>query len=580
MNTKHFAALLCAALVFSPCASLGEARTPAEALELQQEEPVIMRTAKEANLRSKPAKNAARINTLVRGKKVRVLEETNEGDERWAHVRVVDNGQEGYVLLSLLEALPEPTPSPSPTPVPTPTPMPTPDGPIVTPFETPLLARTTMLANLRTEPDGKRIDALKKNVFLDVLGKAEGEEGKIWYQVREKNGREGFVLAELLDEIQPAVLTEVSESEVRALFPVLSCDPIEDAYNADLPAYSDDVLAKYTTLNEGTRSMAVLRLKRQLYAKGYYKKPNENQNYTESTADVIRKFQKDVGLPVNGVADPVTQAALFDEAVPAREGSPQEPKYLDNERQPLVISKTDVTRRNYYGSVQVSVRNNSGKKLTAFGLRVIPYNADGNPADMAKTFEEEIKRVYSVHSIAIADGNSYSDFITNHKLDEGIWPHHFLVSKEIYFPGAQLAISWYRSGGKNIYVDDDQLVFVEAGKGAGQALIRTLPITLTDSEVKNAGWEMGISTHYVLPVYQDHYALPQGAWVKKVTDFSPAYDAGLMKGDVIVGIGDITILGDATLRKARGSVQPGESAELYFWRDGVYYKTDIIRPKE
>ena len=40
MNTKHFAALLCAALVFSPCASLGEARRPAEALELQQEEPV------------------------------------------------------------------------------------------------------------------------------------------------------------------------------------------------------------------------------------------------------------------------------------------------------------------------------------------------------------------------------------------------------------------------------------------------------------------------------------------------------------------------------------------------------------
>ena len=48
---------------------------------------------------------------------------------------------------------------------------------------------------------------------------------------------------------------------------------------------------------------------------------------------------------------------------------------------------------------------------------------------------------------------------------------------------------------------------------------------------------------------------------------------------MIVGIGDITILGDATLRKARGSLMPGESAPPIFWRDGVYYQTEIFRPK-
>ena len=91
---------------------------------------------------------------------------------------------------------------------------------------------------------------------------------------------------------------------------------------------------------------------------------------------------------------------------------------------------------------------------------------------------------------------------------------------------------------------------------------------------------MGVVTRYVLPVYQAHYSLPQGAWVKSVESDSPAELAGLEEGDVIVGIGETTILGDATLRKARGQIDAGESAELYFWRDGQYYRTDIVRPAE
>ena len=197
---------------------------------------------------------------------------------------------------------------------------------------------------------------------------------------------------------------------------------------------------------------------------------------------------------------------------------------------------------------------------------------------MAETFAEEIERDYSVRDICIEDGNSYSDFYTNGKFDDGIWPHHFEVSNQIYFSGAQLAVTWYRSGGRNIYVDDDQMAFVEAGCGAGASRMHTLPIALTAEEQKNAGWEMGVVTRYVLPVYQAHYSLPQGAWIKSAEEGSPAYDAGLQPGDVIAGIGEVTILGDATLRKARGQIAPGESAELYFWRDGQYYKTDIARP--
>ncbi len=589
-HTPIMLALLLA-LMSAPCASGAESPSPSAPSETPStsapvEQDALMRTAKEANLRSRPGRDEARINTILKGRTVKVLDTVTEEEELWAHVRVTSSGQEGYILMSLLEEVPEETPTPVPTatPAPTatplPTPSPTPEGPLEETLEEPLLVRTSMRANLRKEPGGGLIDELPKSTHLTVFGRIEDEDGALWYHVREESGREGYMLAELLIQIQPPQLATVSEAEVRDLFPVLSFDPIADAYAADLPAYSDEEMADYRTLDVGSRSDDVLRLKRRLYEMGYYTKPNENQNYTESTAEVIERFQEDVGLPVTGVADPLTQAALFDEDTPKREGSPQQPQYLANADMPLVIQRTDVTSYNFHGSIQLSLRNNSGAKLTAFGLKIIPYLRDGSPADLAETFEEEIEREYSVDDIAIADGRSYSDFETNDRFDDAIWPHHFEVSNQIYFSGAQVAVCWYRSGGTNVYVDDDQMVFVEAGTGAGAQLIHTLPVTLTEEETKLSRWEMGIVTRYVLPVYQEHYGLPQGAYIKTVEDGSPAQDAGLQPGDVIVGIGEQTILGDATLRKARGQIAPGESATLWFWREGSYYTTQILRPDE
>ena len=577
---KHTAAFaLTLLLACAPIAIQAEAPAPSPSAQSEAEESVIMRTVKEANLRSQPGKSAARINTLLKGRKVRLLDVVTAEDDEWAHVRVVSTGQEGYVLLSLLEEVPAETPTPKPTATPRPTPTPTPEPPKEETFDEPMLVRTSMLTNLRKTPGGLRLDELSKNTYLTVLGQIEDADGALWYHVREKSGREGYMLAELLVQIAPAKLLPVSESEVRERFPVLSCDPIRDAREAAVPAYSSEELAKYPTLTVGTRSDAVLRLKQRLYDMGYFSKPNENKNYTESTADVVGKFQEDIGLPVTGIADPLTQAALFDEDTPKREGSPQEVKYLQNADMPLAIQRTDVTSYSFHGSIQLSLRNNSGSKLTAFGLKIIPYMRDGSAADMADTFAEEIEREYSVSSIAIADGRSYSDFETNDRFDEAIWPHHFQVSNQIYFSGAQVAVCWYKSGGKKVYVDDDQLVFVETGIGAGDSFIHTLPVTLTAQETANASWELGIVTRYVLPVYQAHYGLPQGAWIKEIEAGSPAADAGLEAGDVIVGIGDVTILGDATLRKARGQIAPGESATLVFWRAGSYYQTELLRPK-
>lgn len=359
---------------------------------------------------------------------------------------------------------------------------------------------------------------------------------------------------------------------MRALFPVVGRDPIAEIKNEIPFTYTEEELAQYHTLNVGDRNADVLALRKRLYELGYYAKPNENALYTESTADVVRMFQQDCGLEETGTADPYTQALLFDDRMLAREGSAQEVTYLQNKAQPLYIQRAEITSYSFYGSVQVSVRNNTSGKLTAFGLKIIPNMSDGELVDMADTFAEQIEKEYNLDSIAVTRGNSYSDFETNGKAplyndpddyeepeigEVYIYPHHFQVSYKQYFTGAQVAVSWYRAAGRNVYVDDDQMVFVSVGKGTDELMTYTLPIAISDSQREEARkWEMGIVARYVLPVYQDYYNLPQGAYLRSVEEGSPAQEAGLQEGDIIVGIGEQTILGDMTLRLSRASFAP------------------------
>ena len=605
---QHAACLfaLCALFAVQPAATLAE-DTPAE---IEQAESQTLQTSKQANLRKLPNKKSNKLETLKKASVLTVISVSEINGENWAYVRT-KGGREGYILYELLEPVPTPTPEPTATPTPTPSPEPTatPDADSETPaptaaknavqdetvYDEPRLVRTLKRANLRKKPDGSRLGEIAADTALTAVGEVE-KDGELWLHIEKgKNNKEGYMLAELVRQVKPVALIPVTEGEVRALFPVVGRDPIAEIKNEIPFTYTEEELAQYHTLNVGDRNADVLALRKRLYELGYYAKPNENALYTESTADVVRMFQQDCGLEETGTADPYTQALLFDDRMLAREGSAQEVTYLQNKAQPLYIQRAEITSYSFYGSVQVSVRNNTSGKLTAFGLKIIPNMSDGELVDMADTFVEQIEKEYNLDSIAVARGNSYSDFETNGKAplyndpddyeepeigEVYIYPHHFQVSYKQYFTGAQVAVSWYRAAGRNVYVDDDQMVFVSVGKGTDELMTYTLPIAISDSQREEARkWEMGIVARYVLPVYQDYYNLPQGAYLRSVEEGSPAQEAGLQEGDIIVGIGEQTILGDMTLRLSRASFAPGDIQTVYFWRDGQYYTTEMMRPE-
>lgn len=607
---QHAACLfaLCALFAVQPAATLAEdTDTPAE---IEQAESQTLQTSKQANLRKLPNKKSDKLETLKKASVLTVISVSEINGENWAYVRT-KGGREGYILYELLEPVPTPTPEPTATPTPTPSPEPTatPDADSETPaptaaknavqdetvYDEPRLVRTLKRANLRKKPDGSRLGEIAADTALTAVGEVE-KDGELWLHIEKgKNNKEGYMLAELVRQVKPVELIPVTEGEVRALFPVVGRDPIAEIKNEIPFTYTEEELAQYHTLNVGDRNADVLALRKRLYELGYYAKPNENALYTESTADVVRMFQQDCGLEETGTADPYTQALLFDDRMLAREGSAQEVTYLQNKAQPLYIQRAEITSYSFYGSVQVSVRNNTSGKLTAFGLKIIPNMSDGELVDMADTFVEQIEKEYNLDSIAVARGNSYSDFETNGKAplyndpddyeepeigEVYIYPHHFQVSYKQYFTGAQVAVSWYRAAGRNVYVDDDQMVFVSVGKGTDELMTYTLPIAISDSQREEARkWEMGIVARYVLPVYQDYYSLPQGAYLRSVEEGSPAQEAGLQEGDIIVGIGEQTILGDMTLRLSRASFAPGDIQTVYFWRDGQYYTTEMMRPE-
>lgn len=605
---QHAACLfaLCALFAVQPAATLAE-DTPTE---IEQAESQTLQTSKQANLRKLPNKKSDKLETLKKASVLTVISVSEINGENWAYVRT-KGGREGYILYELLEPVPTPTPEPTATPTPTPSPEPTatPDADSKTPaptaaknavqdetvYDEPRLVRTLKRANLRKKADGSRLGEIAADTALTAVGEVE-KDGELWLHIEKgKNNKEGYMLAELVRQVKPVELIPVTEGEVRALFPVVGRDPIAEIKNEIPFTYTEEELAQYHTLNVGDRNADVLALRKRLYELGYYAKPNENALYTESTADVVRMFQQDCGLEETGTADPYTQALLFDDRMLAREGSAQEVTYLQNKAQPLYIQRAEITSYSFYGSVQVSVRNNTSGKLTAFGLKIIPNMSDGELVDMADTFAEQIEKEYNLDSIAVARGNSYSDFETNGKAplyndpddyeepeigEVYIYPHHFQVSYKQYFTGAQVAVSWYRAAGRNVYIDDDQMVFVSVGKGTDELMTYTLPIAISDSQREEARkWEMGIVARYVLPVYQDYYNLPQGAYLRSVEEGSPAQEAGLQEGDIIVGIGEQTILGDMTLRLSRASFAPGDIQTVYFWRDGQYYTTEMMRPE-
>ena len=67
----------------------------------------------------------------------------------------------------------------------------------------------------------------------------------------------------------------------------------------------------YAELTLGSKGQEVLDMKQRFLELGYFRTTSFNDRFTDNTADTVRLFEKNNGLPVDGVADAVMLGVLF-----------------------------------------------------------------------------------------------------------------------------------------------------------------------------------------------------------------------------------------------------------------------------
>ena len=67
----------------------------------------------------------------------------------------------------------------------------------------------------------------------------------------------------------------------------------------------------YQELTLGSRGQAVLDMKGRFFELGYFRTTEFSDQFNKNTADTVRLFEKNNGLPADGVADPTMLALLF-----------------------------------------------------------------------------------------------------------------------------------------------------------------------------------------------------------------------------------------------------------------------------
>lgn len=160
-----------------------------------------------------------------------------------------------------------------------------------------------------------------------------------------------------------------------------SAAEINDAVAKRLPVYSDnDIIAllelldqevnsRYPsestqTLQNGSNGDDVLKLQQRLISLGYLSGGADGA-FGNKTAEAVRLFQQEAGLPVTGVADPDTQAALFADDAPIAK------VYLELDFKALARDPDNYTGKNYVFSGRVlQVMESSTNTGTQVDLRI------------------------------------------------------------------------------------------------------------------------------------------------------------------------------------------------------------------
>lgn len=87
---------------------------------------------------------------------------------------------------------------------------------------------------------------------------------------------------------------------------------------------------------------------------------------------------------------------------------------------------------------------------------------------------------------------------------------------------------------------------------------------------------IGVSGENITTIMSMYYRLPQGVYVRFVTPDSPAEDAGIKAGDIIIGIQGESITTMDELNDIKNQYSAGDTITLTIYRDGINMDVNLV----
>jgi serine protease Do len=86
---------------------------------------------------------------------------------------------------------------------------------------------------------------------------------------------------------------------------------------------------------------------------------------------------------------------------------------------------------------------------------------------------------------------------------------------------------------------------------------------------------LGITGATITTEYANSFDMPEGVYIRAVSNNSPAQDAGLTAGDIITALDGEEITDITQLQNVLGNYQPGDEVEIEYYRNtnGDYEKS-------
>ncbi|MBE6786940.1 MAG: PDZ domain-containing protein [Ruminococcaceae bacterium] len=317
---------------------------------------------------------------------------------------------------------------------------------------------------------------------------------------------------------------------------------------------------------------------------------NVNINVDEEAASVVEAVAKKVTPSVIGIRTTTSVMSFFGDQEASGEGSGviyRKDGYIITNYH--VIADGVTNRADTKIEVFLDTANSKSYPATVVGynisadLAVIKINAKNLPA-IEVTDSSKLKAGQYVITVGNPGGLEFMDSVT-YGVISGL-DRVVSSDSDVSLIQTDAAINPGNSGGALVNTKG-QLVGINSSKivaeefeGMGFAVPSNTVVEICDKIIKNENSPepflgVTVSERYTSKVLA-YYGFPSGAVVLSVTEGSPAYNAGIRRGDIITKFAGKEIKEYSKLEEYLKKCKVGQKVDATIYRNGNYYSTTVL----